>query len=160
MNKYLDWIEKQAGLQKEASALSALGKGALDLGKDIVKAPINYLGKTVSQASGKEFREFVNTTALSGKGSAAKLQQFSANKHGYSNLKNLLRDSKKRHKWATGEDWKVHNKETMSKARDLIVKSRNAKIKLGLIGAGGLYATKKMADRGTAPKQPDYSQYY
>lgn len=153
-NKYIEWLEKEASaLGVLGSGVKSLGSDILNAGKHVAKAPFKYLGKTIGQATGHDLRRAVNQTAFDGAATPKMLQGFTANKKGISKLKKTLQSLK--HLDSTQKQDILHH------ASGLTRNARDAKVKLGIIGAGGLYGAKKLSDRISENRQqPQYIDPY
>lgn len=156
MNRYL---EKLAAFPM-SGVFKTLGRGVVSAGKDAT----GYVGKTISQASGKELMDHVNHTYFAGKATPKQLQEFTTSASTLRKIKKLNKglDKKKPlvYHSPSGEYLKnpEYHPQGVAMARKLIEDSRNAKVKLLGGIAAAAYGGKKVKDK-VSPAQVQYYNY-
>lgn len=169
MNKYLGWIEKDAGLV--SGALGSLGR----IGLGGAKKTSSFLSNTLKDAVGTSRMDLINKNKFKGRGTASQLAAESArlkkiptrmpSSHGNPgtsnfnpNLRANLRAARplqfaakplkvdKAGGMTMNPKYSKDKKAAIEGLRQADKKTLDGRVKLGLISAGGIYAGKKVVN--------------
>jgi hypothetical protein len=155
-NRYIDWLEKNAGVDE---GIVGIGKGIAGGIFSTLRAGKRWLGKTVNEATGQAYYDHVNKLGFGGKAGTAKLLG------GVGDYRRDLRNIATRLTGDTKTPLKSlraspFGQEVIDNLHTKVHDIGRARVKLGLLAAGGLYGLKKYKDHRDQQQQQTYYNSY